>query len=277
MHGALLLAVLLPKGRRQKLAAVALVLGLFAAFPGRWAWHDYQAQRAYQARLNEATARFNERCKTAGEKIYRTVEGVEGVLLLKLRPTDYSPAKQDATDPYGYDYDWNTTSEPYIATFLWGRDAKSFLVETGPIESPGYRYVEAIDPKDGKRYRYTGRIDQPWLRDKRYGEWVREFVVEKTPATGPAPRYGITYDDITTPEERALWIAGSSLRVIDTGTQEVIAERIGYMIDRGLGSTVGFRQPWTYALKTPGWSCPDNKGPGQTRNFVEKALKIKEE
>lgn len=236
-----------------------------------------QQEDAARQRLAKAEAIFNERCKGAGEKIYRTVEGVGGIMLLKLRPTDYNPSKQDATDPYGYDYDWNTTTEAYIATFLWGRDAKGFLVEKEPGEKPGYRFVEAVDPKTGVRLRYTGRIDQPWLRDKRYGEWVRDFLLDKTPAAGPPPRYGVTYDDITTSEERAFWIAGSSLKVIDTAMNEVVAERIGYMIDRGLGSTAGFRQPWTYALKTPGWSCPDNKGSGQTRNFVEKVLKIRGE
>ena len=37
-----------------------------------------------QARLAKAEAMFQERCKTAGEKIYRTAEKVEGVLLMKI-------------------------------------------------------------------------------------------------------------------------------------------------------------------------------------------------
>lgn len=286
---ALLLAVLVPQGRKKKALAIAGVLGLFAAFPGRWAWHDYQAERAYRARLSEANARFAERCKTAGEKIYKTVEGVEGVMLLKLRPTDYSPYKQDAVDPYGEDFDWKNT-DVYVGTFLWGRDAKGILVEKTPAEKPGYRYAEAIDPKDGKRYRYTASMKVVGQKDANAPNIKSElqrnpnfdlnnyaFTLDKTLATGPQPRYGVTYDDITTPEERALWIAGSSLKVIDTETNEVVAERIGYMIDRGLGNKGGGRQPWTYAQTTRDWSCPHTRGAGQTREFTEKVLKIKEQ
>jgi len=62
--------------------------------------------RAMEAkeRLAKAQAMFAERCKTAGEKIQRRVENVEGVLLLKVRPEkedDYS--QFDLIDPYGHD------------------------------------------------------------------------------------------------------------------------------------------------------------------------------
>ena len=134
------------------------------------------------------------------------------------------------------------------------------------------------------RYRYTGRIDQPWLRDKRYGEWVREFVLDKVPAPADPPRYGITYDDISTHEEREYWIAGSSLKVIDLKTNEVMAERIGYMMDPGQGDNGGGRSPWLHAADH---ACPDFHRfpdpvvvvPGasaqirQAQDFVEKVLK----
>jgi hypothetical protein len=70
--------------------------------------------------------------------------------------------------------------------------------------------------------------------------------------------------------------------VIDTETNEVIAERIGYMMDRGQGSTAGQRVPWDQARR---WACPAfTTEPGnpipssdyQTRLFVEKILKIGE-
>lgn len=106
-------------------------------------------------------------------------------------------------------------------------------------------------------------------------------MLKRTFAKGPAPRYGVTYDDITTPEERKNWIAGSSLRIIDLKTNEVIAERIGYMIDRGMGNNSGGRSPWQHAAK---WACPKFPGGqsletlwvhGQTRDFTEQVLKIK--
>lgn len=92
-------------------------------------------------------------------------------------------------------------------------------------------------------------------------------------ASGEQPRYGVTFDDISTKEERDHWIAGSSLRIIDTNTNEVIAERIGYMVDFAQGATPGGRQPWTFAKKNVGWSCPAFQEYG-ARRFVEKVLLI---
>ena len=113
---------------------------------------------------------------------------------------------------------------------------------------------------------------------------VYRFVLERVPASEQLPRYGVTFDDISTHEEREYWIAGSSLKVIDLQTNEVIAERIGYMVDLGQGSRAGGRSPWLFAADN---ACPDfqrfknpvvrTRGASnqawQTQDFVEKVLK----
>jgi hypothetical protein len=254
-----------------KWIAAVLAALLLTACAGGSTSVDREAARA---RLAKAEAMFQERCRKSGVFIHRTAETVEGVFLLKLRPSvSYGHDQYLMDDPYGSDL----IGDGYIETFLRARNEKGFL---DPMKPGGYRYVDVIDPKDGKRYRYTGRIDQPWLRDKRYGEWVREFALDRIPAPDPAPRYGGTYDDISTREERDYWIAGSSLRVIDLETREVMAERVGYMMDRGQGSDAGGRTPWLFAAAH---ACP-RFGPEevgvprsfyqarQTRNFVERIL-----
>ena len=238
------------------------------------------ARRATVQRL------FAEGCKRSGEFISRTVPGIEGILLMKLRPTDHSPYNQNAVDPYGYDFDWVSRGKPppYISTFLIGKDENGFLQETRPIVKPGYKYVDATDSSDGKRYRYTGALKDVTHTssiliggDGKTKFVTRDFVVEREIAQGTAPRYGVTYDDITTPEERSYWIAGSSLRIIDLKTNEVIAERIGYMVDFAQGATPGGRQPWTFARKNKGWSCPElNSQSYGARRFVEKVLLIRD-
>jgi hypothetical protein len=86
----------------------------------------------------------------------------------------------------------------------------------------------------------------------------------------------VTYDDISTREEREYWIAGSSLKVIDLHANEIIAERVGYMVDWAQGSRVGGRAPWLLATQQ---ACPKFPGRhsvaqlGQTKEFVEKVLK----
>ena len=271
---ALIAALWLPKTWKGKTAAVLVVVGLFAAFPGRWAWEVKQKQDVAQARYEKAEAKFQERCKKSGVFIHRTAENVEGIFLLKLRPDGLNYGNQyRMDDPYGSDF----LGEGYIEFFLRERDESGLFNIT---QAGGYGYADAIDPKDGQRYRYTGRIDQPWLHDKRYGEWVRNFVLDKVPTSDPAPRYGVTYDDISTREDRDYWIAGSSLRVIDLQTNEVMAERIGYMMDRGQGSDPGGRSPWQSATYH---ACPPFPGRykslgqlRQTRNFVEDVLHIKQ-
>ena len=256
------------------LLSLALLLGACTSSPRATQPNERQAK---------AMAMWQERCKTAGEKIYKTVENVEGVYLMKIRTTTNFGDQFKLDDPYGSDM----TGDTYILNFLRGFHHQS-KVKTYPGSPPrvGYLYVEAQDPKDGQRYRYTGRIEQPWLTNKNYSEDYKRFVLDKTLATGPTPRYGVTYDDISTHEEREYWIAGSSLKVIDLQTNEVIAERIGYMVDWAQGSQAGGRSPWLLAANQ---ACPNFQrnpqrpplAPGQgstaqlsqTLDFVEKVLK----
>ena len=236
-----------------------------------------------QVRLQKAEVLFKERCKTAGEFIKRTVDDVEGIYLLKLRPSKINRGRQfDMDDPYGRDFG----GDAYKKSFLHG----AFQAETsgtpaaGSPPRLGYRYVEAVDPQDGNRYRYTGRVEEPWQHDKSYLKGYKRFVMDKAAAPGTAPRYGVTYDDISTREDRELWIAGSSLKVVDLKTNEVIAERIGYMIDLGQGANGGGRSPWLMAAdnacpsfqRNPNLPLPPNQGASaqlnQTQDFVEKVL-----
>jgi hypothetical protein len=242
------------------------------------------SQSDAKERSAKAQAMFAERCKTAGEKIYKTVDGVEGIFLLKLRPGHVNYQNQFALDdPYGRDL----LGQGYIKSFIRG----SYQAETSGATKPdapprfGYLYVEAVDPKDGKRYRYTGEVREHEATSSLLvggtGKKFKTtgFVLDKVPAPGAAPRYGVTYDDISTHEEREYWIAGSSLKLVDLQTNEVVAERVGYMIDLAQGNTAGGRSPWLYAADH---ACPkfsDKNGASaqgnQTLDFAEKVLKPK--
>jgi len=265
----------------SRIVTLLIVLAFISPTP-----HAASPQTLAQEGLAKAEALFKKRCQTAGEKIYRTADKVEGIFLIKLRPKGINYGDQyRMDDPYGFD----VTGDGYITNFLLGRNANGSLVEQGKVRS-GYLYVEAQDQQDGKRYRYTGsmkvvgkkeatayNVQIELKRNPNYDLNIYAFVLDKTPATGPQPRYGVTYDDISTREERDYWIAGSSLKVIDLKTNEVMAERIGYMMDRGQGSTAGGRSPWLLAQND---ACPQfPTAPGgnrvaitQTRNFVEKIL-----
>jgi hypothetical protein len=246
------------------------------------------AAQSMQTRQQIAKAMFAERCKTAGEKIHRTVENVEGIFLMKLRIGTNYDQQFTLDDPYGHD----SSGNEYIKNFLQGyyHQKKSPPIPGQPPQV-GYLYVEAIDINDGQRYRYTGGIKEVTHvssvmmgGDGRTTFKAKEFALDQIPATGNAPRYGVTYDDISTREEREYWIAGSSLKVIDLQTNEVLGERIGYMIDLAQGSRAGGRSPWLFAASN---ACPGfHRNPllpaprpafsaqaGQTIVFIEKILK----
>lgn len=239
------------------------------------------------ARLAKAEAMFAERCKKAGVFIHRTAENVEGIFLMKLRPNEINYGDQyKLDDPYGRDH----AGDIFLQSMLRGFNTPpSQPTAYTPIRL-GYSYVEALDPKDGKRYRYTGsrkvvgRMDASapnvkidLARNPDFDLNIYAFTLDKLPAPGPMPRYGVTYDDISTREERDHWIAGSSLKVIDLHTSEVMAERIGYMLDRGQGNTNSGRSPWLFAAEN---ACPAfvathgfSGQPGQTELFTARVLK----
>lgn len=239
-----------------------------------------------------ADAMFRERCKTAGEKIHRTVENVEGVLLMKLRPKGLNYGDQfRMDDPYGRDFG----GDDYIKSFLRGdyeAGTKGTPIPGSPAVPIGYFFVEIIGPDDGKRYRYTGGVKEVTRKttvlmggDGKTTFKAREFVADRELSVASPPRYGVTYDDISTKQEREHWIAGSSLKVVDLASNEVIAERVGYMLDRGQGSNSGGRAPWLFAANN---ACPSFLGDlpntsghaasmqgRQTVRFVQKVLRPK--
>ncbi len=233
---------------------LGVAVAALAVFIAPVALHATKLRAEYDAtksKLDAATANFEARCKGAGEKITRTVENVDGVVWMKWRD------KYDVND----DYDQFKLSDPY------GRDCRQreciqqLLRLTSGLENDpqkktpyynGYRYVESIDPADGQRFRFTLSLPpkDPKLKS------LPDAVMKEEPIAKPTARYGITWDDTSTREDREHWIAGSSIKVIDLQTNEVIGERVGYMMDRGQGSTAGFRTPW---LAAPDTACPEFK------------------
>ncbi len=225
-------------------------------------------------RLANAQAIFRERCRLAGEKIYRVVDNVEGLFLINRRPANNNYDDQfSMDDPYGNDAE----GDRYIESFIRGGQAAGTPIGGMAPDHIGYKYIDAVDPRSGIRYRYTGHIEEPWQNDKHWLKGETRFVLDKNAAPKARTRYGVEYHDISTREERDHWIAGSSLKVIDLETNSIIAERIGYMMDPKQGSRVGGRGPWIYAADN---SCPAfSQGPhqvlsqiGQADRFVEKAL-----
>lgn len=195
----------------------------------------------YLAKIKEAKALYEDRCKNvAGINIYKTVPDVEGVLLLKIRPERSDRELADPMWPgaaFGEEY----SGDSYIRSFLGyeyrGVDKNGVMssvrgyinTDKRPDGLPGYRWVEVPDPKDGQRYRYIARYDEPWQTDKNYLKGYIRFNLDKTPSPSKTPpRYAVTFEDHVIPEERTLWVASSTVKVLDLKTNEVLGEMTRY-------------------------------------------------
>ncbi|MEJ8837149.1 hypothetical protein [Ramlibacter sp. AN1133] len=255
----LVAALVFPRTRPRKALWALLVLSPVLAMV-LTGWHT---RSEFQDRQAEAQRLFDEHCKTAGVRIFRTVANVDSLLLMKRRPENWDTREQYAlVDPYGTD----VSGEGYAKSFLWGRDKNGHVLSTAPGPF-GYRYVVMVDAKPGSytRYELSGRRGPA-------GE-----VEVRSSATTSVPRYGVSYEDISSREDRDHWIAGSRLFVIDTQTGELLAERIGWMFDHALGQNTAARDPWAFAASKacPTFPTVNQYVPlqaGQTRDFVERVL-----
>jgi hypothetical protein len=237
--------------KRKLLYAVLVVLVFSAPL-----WPGIGEQIRYKRKYEAAKALFNERCKTAGERIYRTAENVEGVLLLKVRQYDAgksNPMMDGAATAHEF------TGDDYVRSFLLFEKESTHnprgALSEAPTPRPGYRFVDAIDPHEQKRYRYT-------LDAKTHLQRIEPIEAQ--------PRYGVTFEDIVDPKEREQWIAGSTVKVLDLEANETMAEFTRYVIDPGQGSRDGQRTPWLFAM---GCGMNTSYGTHSSRLFVDQVLK----
>jgi hypothetical protein len=239
------------------LAAVLLLGGCDGATP----WET----RKDRERLAKAQAIFAERCKTAGVVIKRTVKDVEGIELKKVRP-ELVNAEKHYFDPMfeGAAMAGEVSGIDYIKQFLMYEYRTTFAPQNrgqlGPPTAvdrhqllpptPGYRFVEVSEP-DGVRYRYS----PVWTPGQ--SNWV-DGQHKREPLLSSSTRYALDYEDIVDPADRASWVAGTKLRVIDKQNGEVIAELTRYVIDPGLGRAGTGRLPWPHATIRRAQVCPSN-------------------
>ena len=216
---------------------------------------EFREKRAY---ANAAWERFNKYClERAGERHLRQVEYVESVLVMRER--------EDASEEKFSDQYWR--GDPYGHPYL-RKDAEL----TNLLEADSYG-SRKLSPIHGFLFIETKRSDQSgnvsYLEHRLdltgFGFLTQEVAQRKS-------RYGFTWQDISTDEDRKYWIAGSLLSIIDLQTNETVAQRVGYMIDSGFGSRRNGRVPWMMALKN---ACPkvDVHVPHfDTRRFLLKVL-----
>lgn len=283
----LLLAILLNKTAKARIGWSLGVLAIFASFVGfvdlkLWLSRQQAMEEArknglpatpeeYRARYETAKTLFDERCKSAGEKIYKSVDDIEGVLLLSVRPgiadriaNEANPDWPDAGLPQQYG------GEDYIRSFVaWehrqnptrrGILHNQKRAQSGGDYLPGYSYVD-VKEDDGAIYRY-----------RLVKSADSNLSLDKERLSGEASRYAISYRNLIDPKDRAYWIAGTTVVITDTKTKELVAEKTWYSFEPGMGSRAGQRQPWRFAISCPALVEGESMR-YPTRMFVDQVLK----
>jgi len=234
--GAVGLAIWKGRNWQRKTLWAAIAIAVFGFLPAKATIE--QAKRDAYAR--EAWAYFKKLCdEKSGEKIYKTHTGVKSVLVVKALPL--------ATEKDLYDQFW--FGDPYSnASAVDDRGISAALSLTLYSRRPDgaiQRGLDFVELKNEIGDRYT-RI----IRPRSYNERAGREIVEK-----PTSRFGVSWEDISTHEDRKYWVAASRLRVVDLTDNNIVAERIGYFIEAGFGSKGGGRRPWLTS-RGPNTTCP---------------------
>jgi hypothetical protein len=148
---------------------------------------------------------FDALCKAeAGNFVFRTAEGVEGLYQVRPRKVASHEAIRDRyvlEDPYGY-----SNAEATRAAFIF-------------VNPPwkNYRFFESPNDQAGGKF----------------GRW-EGYVQDKAPMMSSATsdlrsRYGYTWRGIKRPNDREMGIAGGETIVVDLSTNEVMAIRRGFI------------------------------------------------
>ena len=214
-----------------------------------------EKEAEWRKRYEPAKARFDQLCQNAGEKIYRTADNVDGILLLKVRGDDekyqdnsYNPLKDQMWE------DAAINSEAWRAGYINSFFSKAMR---SWHNSPGYKYVDVLQ-KDGSIIRYSGD----------WGIKYEDFNQEINPKR-PA-RYAVTYENDISWENRKHWIAGTTIKVIDTQGNQLIAEKTMYVFVPELGYSK-FEQnpnPWGRGVRCP----KEDPAQQETSAFIAKVL-----
>ena len=281
------------KQRRWLQIAACLVVTVFFISPFAKDYlrlREYQTkQNEFQARYNKAKAIFDERCKTAGEKIYHTVEGIEGITLLNV-PQEYTHALIDDPMWEGAALPHSGGGDNYIRKFLdWELRNKSNNpqrtlrdVDPSPRNKEtfkrifGYEKKLEIDDRVYDGYRYVD-VKQPNGSYLRYqypsaSERKDRDTIITTPLNRKPARYAVEYSPIIDPADRQYWIAGLTINIYDTETDTLMASKTWYSMEPGQGNR-NQRVPWAFAN-----ICPAS-GQNQRdviRLFVDQVVKPKQ-
>lgn len=170
---------------------------------------------------------FDHLCKTeAGEFIYKTVENVEGLYMMRPRKSDGNAGNHlyALEAPYGDGLSAMPQPEDYFVQPAIGKYKFIELPNSSsdkPTNAARYRRYYR-DPNAHPSREYITAIDGREVR-------VPYVVIEKGTDTLQS-RYGFTWRGITRPHDREHGIGGGEIIVVDLQMNEILAVRRGFVL-----------------------------------------------
>lgn len=225
---------------------------------------NYQIAQG-QAYAKAAWAHFKQRCETAHVTYFKQVPPQDGIFIMK--PAQ-APTFAQLKDQY-----W--MGDPYNMPDAPANEASGLLYRQKSLPKGswderhgrgGFDFVEVQHPEQGGKFlRFTLKPD-----GEKDGQGFASHKPGSDIVDTRRSRYGYTWDDISTPEDRKYWVAGGRLRVVELETGEVVAERVGYVIEKYFGATSStFNQtPWSNT-RGRDTTCPEIR---TLRIFLSNAL-----
>jgi hypothetical protein len=203
---------------------------------------------------------FDHLCKTeAGEFIFKTVENVEGLYMMRPRKeaTDYELEHLYALeDPYDATDDPNP--QDYLVQPPFGQ--YQFLEtpstrDEAETSQPHMRYFRVSEKASKKEYVYMDGA-----RSHRV-----PYIVTKEGVSSLKSRYGFIWRGIQRPHDRELGIVGGELIVLELQTNDVLGIRRGFIRSGSVRNLTGI---WWLG----GQVCPVKKALSSSQ-FIQKVLK----
>lgn len=243
------------KSKRPRAAAIAALI----FFGGPLALYGYVYLMAVhdQTSYEEDVAYVKELCaKYGGDKVYKTVDNVEGVFQMKA----YNPDGDfQWADQYGMAEPWALAHYGDFGSSLshLGTNGRGhWFIE----RQPGYGLSEGPPYRRYLLASTTSKVNNP---DADAVISAEGFALERQEVKVQIlkSRYGYTTEDLSTPELRKRWIGGGKLKIVDLQTKEILAERIDFY--RATGPQV--KMAWT-----AGVSCRRGESiPGFIRSVLK--------
>ena len=207
------------------------------------------AQSGYRPEMSSKQY-FDHLCRTeAGEFIFKTVENVEGLMMLRPRlfaTDEMLMDRYSMEDPFGHE-NWEATEPEKIL-----------------VSNKGYQYLEKplVRGLERKVNRFSG-YSARWE-----GNTMVKTPMQVETIEAPQSKYGFTWRGVRREKDRELGIAGGELIVLDLTSGQVLAVRRGYI-----------RSGQVKASRTGVWwltgeVCPKSReGMFSAERFLHKVLK----